>query len=134
MITKEANSMDPIKSEGPKGARGAIGKPPREMMMLENWEEEIENEDETENTDWGTDEKNPWRYLDGWEALANAIILQAAEDYREARTLLHTNSRLRKPRSVIKEVEQFFHSDWFTWLTSLDGEMLLERLKKETIV
>ena len=39
-----------------------------------------------------------------------------------------------KARSVIKEVEQFFHSDWFTWLTSLDGEMLLERLKKETSV
>jgi len=102
--------------------------------MFEDWEEEIENEDENENEDWGTDEKNPWRYLDGWEALANAIILQAVEDYREARMRLHNKPSLRKPRSVISEVEQFFHSDWFTWLTSLDGEMLLERLKEETSV
>ena len=65
---------------------GAIGKPPREMMMLEELETEIEKENtETQNDEWGTDEKNPWRYLDGWEALANAIILRAAEDYREAR-------------------------------------------------
>lgn len=32
---------------------------------------------------------------------------------------------------VVSETERFFHSDWFSKLTNLDGHWLLERLKKE---
>lgn len=65
------------------------------------------------------------------ENLCNAIIIQAAKDYREA---------LRKPRvggvysgKVKTEVERFFRSHWYTMLTDLDGEVILEGLRNEEI-
>lgn len=62
--------------------------------------------------------------------LANAIIVQAAEDYRNA---LRGKGYGYKPSpdKIIREIEYFFRSDWFHTLTKVDGEYLLERLKKE---
>ena len=57
------------------------------------------------------------------EALANAIIVQAANDYRLA---LHRKDLVRT-----FEVEHFFRSRWFGQLTSVDPEYLLGRLRKE---
>ena len=68
---------------------------------------------------------------DGWEDLAEAIILKAVEDYR------HTNNRLRKtpddPRlqNQKAEIEEFFLSAWFRVLTDLNGKRLLHRLQSE---
>lgn len=65
------------------------------------------------------------------ENLANAIIVQAVKDYRDAkkkqgrkRTDLETN------RTII-EVESFLLSDWFYCLTSVDGNVILKKLKSE---
>ena len=90
--------------------------------MLENWED-----------------CNTTLYNDGWEALAAYIILQAVQDYRDAVNL--EQEWLRKmPDQEIKlpaglessqEIEDFFYSRWFAQLTTLDGEMLLNRIKKE---
>ena len=35
-------------------------------------------------------------------------------------------------RDRIRDVEKFFRSWWFAQLTDLDGELLLERLRKES--
>lgn len=55
--------------------------------------------------------------------LANAIILRAVADYR---TALKGNDE-----HVIYECERFFRSEWFMHLTNIDGEFLIEKLRKE---
>jgi hypothetical protein len=69
--------------------------------------------------------------MDGYEQLANAIILKAVDDYRSTRIIL-----AREPNNVMaqREVigcEKFFLSSWFQTLTSIDGASLLEKLRKE---
>ena len=70
------------------------------------------------------------------EDLANAIIIQQAEDYRAYRKQLRENPRMGDDKRLLIEVEilgieMFFLSDWFCLLTKVDGEMILKRLKKE---
>ena len=55
-----------------------------------------------------------------WERLANAIIWQAAEDYRT-----------KESRTELEKLDWFFRSGWFSALCGLDGETLLARLKEE---
>ena len=69
--------------------------------------------------------------MDPYENLANAIILQAVKDYRQALKLLGRNSKCTSALSTKDECERFFRSEWFSFLTSVDGEMLIRRLKKE---
>jgi hypothetical protein len=58
--------------------------------------------------------------MENWHALANAIVLQAVDDYRLS----------EDPRDL-KMLEQFFKSPWFAALTSLDPEYLITELRKE---
>lgn len=58
--------------------------------------------------------------MDPYENLANAIIIQACKDYR-----------LTENETKIKELEDFFHSEWFSVLTSLDPDPLINELRKE---
>lgn len=69
--------------------------------------------------------------MDPYENLANAIILQAVKDYRQARHKLKKRPKNEAARETITECESFFRSDWFTTLTAVDGEALLKRLQKE---
>ena len=66
-----------------------------------------------------------------WENLANAIIVQAADDYRWARRQLKEDPYCLKAIRMIKEVEPFFVSDWFRTLTDADGWMILSKLREE---
>lgn len=61
---------------------------------------------------------------DQYEELANAIITRAAEDYRTA--------LVRKSKMKIKSLERFFRSDWCHFLTSIDTEYIIERIRKES--
>lgn len=64
-----------------------------------------------------------------YENLTNAIILQAVDDYRKLiREDLDTQYI---KRNTIKEIEEFFLSEWFSMLTKADGKTILNRLKKE---
>ena len=65
-----------------------------------------------------------------WEDLANAIVIQAAEDYWEARERLRTRINPKEARRRIREVEHFIRSEWFGQLTDMDGEKLIGRLRK----
>ena len=66
-----------------------------------------------------------------YENLANAIILQAVKDYRMALKSLKANSRNRTVQTDKAEIERFFRSQWYSALTSIDGEMLIRSLQKE---
>ena len=75
------------------------------------------------------------RYVDDprcFEMLANAIVKQAADDYRNARKALSRKPDACQPKEKIRDVEKFFRSGWYQLLTSVDGEYLLRRLEEET--
>lgn len=58
-----------------------------------------------------------------YHALINAIIPQAVKDYRTALDDGNT--------SGIAECERFFRSDWFTFLTDVDGEIIIRQVQME---
>ena len=69
--------------------------------------------------------------LSPYEALGNAVVLQAIKDYREA---VHKLSRGKKntiAESTKQECERFFQSPYFNVFTQLDGKALLSQLEKE---
>ena len=57
-----------------------------------------------------------------YENLANAIVLRAVKDYR-----LHDNEQ------ELARIERFFRSDWFSVLTNVDPEILIDKLRKEKV-
>ena len=66
-----------------------------------------------------------------YKKLANAVVLQAAEDYRRALKTLKRCDQDKEALSVKEECERFFQSGWFTVLTEVDGEWLMRKLKEE---
>ena len=72
--------------------------------------------------------------MDQFEGLGNAIIIQAAVDYRLALKHLRQNPDFQPAISRKHEVERFFHSEWFSILTRIDGPELMARLKMEVEV
>lgn len=71
--------------------------------------------------------------IDPYEKLANAIILQAVKDYREARKKLKKYPKNKDAKLMVEDCEKFFCSDWFAALTSIDGQMLLKKLQGESL-
>ena len=71
---------------------------------------------------------------DVYENLANAIILLAVKDYRRALKLLSKNPHSRSAMASVIEMERFFRSDWYETLTSVDGEMLIRKLREEAFL
>lgn len=63
-----------------------------------------------------------------YEELANAIIIQATNDYRGLLTDL-------KPTATVNvcELERFFKSEWFKLLTAVDGIRLMTAIRKECV-
>lgn len=59
--------------------------------------------------------------IKAYENLANAIIIQAANDLKE---------KLKKGESI-KEFFKFFNSEYFSVLTNVDGKSLFKRILKE---
>lgn len=69
--------------------------------------------------------------MDGYERLANAIIIQAAKDYRAALRRLHRKPNNKDAKAEKESIERFFRSYWFRALTEVDGEMLIRKLNEE---
>ena len=61
--------------------------------------------------------------------LGGAIVLQAVDDYRRA--LDGKSCDKIPPRMIISDVERFFRSHYFQMLTKINGEYLIEQLRKE---
>ena len=70
-------------------------------------------------------------YEGNYEKLANAIIMQEVKDFRPAyrRLRWHPNDKLAE--ATVREITQFFCSDYFYALTDLDGPALLQRIMKD---
>ncbi len=65
------------------------------------------------------------------ERIANAIILQAVKDYRNARKKLKKRPKNKDAKLMVEDCERFFCSDWFEALSEVDGKMLLRKLQEE---
>ena len=65
------------------------------------------------------------------ENLANAIVLSAANDYRDALKKLARGRRNSDAERTKVECLRFFRSAWFGILTTLDPEVLIEKLDAE---
>lgn len=63
-----------------------------------------------------------------FEELANAIICRAVEDYRKA---LAKRNRNTNTSPAIATLEKFFRSDYFSTLTKISGEYIIEKVRKE---
>ena len=59
----------------------------------------------------------------GYRKLANAIVLQAVEDYNEFGNTI-------KGRKVRRSIEGFFHSPFFGMITDIDPDGLIKHLKE----
>lgn len=69
--------------------------------------------------------------MDFYTELANAIVIQAAKDYRKALKTLKRYPRYEPAKAVVAEVEEFFRSDWYRMLTSVDADMLMRKIRRE---
>lgn len=69
--------------------------------------------------------------MDFYTDLANAIIIQAVKDYRNALKTLKRYPRYEPAKAVVAEVEEFFRSEWYRTLTSVDAYMLMTKIRRE---
>ena len=66
-----------------------------------------------------------------YEKLANAIVVQAANDYRAALRKKKGNPRNSEMLRNVNEIERFFRSGWYQALTTVDGEYLMDKIRQE---
>lgn len=66
-----------------------------------------------------------------YEDLANAIIIQAVKDYRDALHILVRHPENKVAKAEKRSIEYFFRSPWFTVLTNLNGQILIKQIKEE---
>lgn len=79
----------------------------------------------------GLDEK----YEDNYHDLANAIIIQAANDYmrvlrKGSGMMIDSTGRKFVDR---KELEKFFYGSWFGVLTTADPDILVNAFKRHAL-
>lgn len=66
-----------------------------------------------------------------YENLANAVIVQACDDYREELKKIKKNPERREAIDAALRIERFFRSGWFGALTTVDGDFLIRRIREE---
>ncbi|MGN0241917.1 MAG: hypothetical protein ACI4CS_09545 [Candidatus Weimeria sp.] len=71
--------------------------------------------------------------MDPYEKLAAAVVMQAVKDYRSALRSVRKSPSSRFARSQREALERFFRSEWYLLLTDIDGEMVIERIRKEVM-
>lgn len=69
-----------------------------------------------------------------WSELSNAIVICAIRDWCYATRALRTGkvasyNNIKKK----KEVEEFFNSEWCEFLSGIEGDQILQMLKKEKV-
>ena len=62
--------------------------------------------------------------------LIRAIVQQAVKDWRNANRILKKNPASYASSDRVREVERFFRSDWFYFLTGMEGETAIKELEK----
>ena len=69
--------------------------------------------------------------MNPYENLANAVVLQAVKDYRDAAGKLSRGKKNIMAEQRKTECETFFKSQYFNVFTDLDGNALLSQLERE---
>lgn len=69
--------------------------------------------------------------IDPYQSLANAIVIQAAKDYRRALRKLKKYPNNTDAKRTVADCERFFHSDWYEILTNVKAEYLIRKLREE---
>ena len=67
-----------------------------------------------------------------YERLADEIVIQAVKDYRSALKKLYKHPENPAALERKSEVEEFFYSSWFQFLTNIDPDALIEGIKAKT--
>lgn len=65
------------------------------------------------------------------ENLATAIVLLAVSDYRKALKRIEKMPDDVDTGIEISDIERFFKSEWFDLLSPLDGNFLIDKLRRE---
>ncbi len=68
---------------------------------------------------------------DPYEALGNAIILQAVKDYRAALKRVRKNPQNRLAIDEALTIEKFFRGPLYGVITNVDPEFLIGKLRNE---
>lgn len=71
--------------------------------------------------------------MENLQHLCEAIIVQAAKDFRAATRHLKKYPDDKQAQANTLSLECFFRSDWFSMLSMTDGEHILKRLRREVI-
>lgn len=66
--------------------------------------------------------------MDEYAELAAAIVRTAITDYHEAAAELLRHPRNEDAKSAKYELVHFFHSDWFSILSDMNGERLIRKI------
>ena len=66
-----------------------------------------------------------------YEMLANAVIVQAAKDFRAAYKAYKRKPSNKWAESEVRDLTKFFCSEYFCVLTNADGPSILHRLMRE---
>lgn len=85
------------------------------------------------STPFGSKKTYDIDYENPWQALANAIILCAIEDYMHPERV-STDPEYRysdRCKAYVRtEVEGFINSDWYLLLTDIEPSVIIEKLKR----
>lgn len=72
---------------------------------------------------------------DGYQNLANAIIIQAVKDFRSyAKVARRKGYGSNQAINEMRKIVEFIKSPWFKTLSNIEPEYLLEKLKEEVEV
>lgn len=68
--------------------------------------------------------------MDPYQALANAIVELAVKDYKTALKYHYRHPNRKEYADDVSRLERFFHSGWYGMLTNLDGELLMNGVRR----
>ena len=66
----------------------------------------------------------------GYQALANAIIIQAAKDYKRVLRVIKKHPGSQAAMDEAKKLERFFHSRWYGVLTEVNPDYLMRQIQR----
>lgn len=73
-------------------------------------------------------------YVDCYQELASAIVLQAVKDYKSALFLLEDKPKDRAALHDKKSLERFFQAKWYATLTEIDPNRLMSEVQRQVKV
>ena len=68
--------------------------------------------------------------MDPYQALANAIVEVAVKDYKIALKYHYRHPGRKDYADEVAALEKFFRSDWYGMLTNLNGELLMNGVRR----